>query len=67
MTQDKVSDPAPKAKDTRQQSAALDRRKAALKANMARRKDQARARQALASGADDAAGQDETGQPPSDG
>lgn len=63
MTQDKVSDPSGKAKGGSQQGAALDRRKAALKANMARRKDQARARAAQADPIAEG-GQDETGHDP---
>ena len=60
MTEDKVSDPTATTKDRSRQRVALDRRKAALKANMARRKDQSRARAAVTDG------QDETGQDPSD-
>lgn len=56
MTHDTASDPSSKGPKTRRPegpATALDRRKAALKANMARRKGQAQARAAL-SGADDA-------------
>lgn len=69
MTDDRISDPSGTAKGARQDGRALDRRKAALKANMARRKDQARARAALADNGtkpSDDAGQDETGQDPTD-
>lgn len=60
MTENKVSDPSATPKDRSRQRVALDRRKAALKANMARRKDQSRARAAVTDG------QDETGHDPSD-
>ena len=63
MTDDKGSDPSATTNGRPRQGSALDRRKVALKANMARRKDQARARAALNDGVDEAE-QDKTGQDP---
>lgn len=63
MTDDKGSAPSTTTKGVAQKGSALDRRKVALKANMARRKDQARARAALTGGVDEAE-QDKTGQDP---
>jgi hypothetical protein len=65
MTMDRRSDLSGKAKAGPQQTAAMDRKKAALKANMARRKDQARARAAQADPAN-ADPQNETGHDPMD-
>lgn len=61
MTDDKASDSSsPRHKPRRDDgpASALDRRKAALKANMARRKEQARARaaQGMSGGEDDDSG-----------
>jgi hypothetical protein len=64
MTDKTGSDPStPMTKGAGRPGSAMDRRKLALKANMARRKDQARARAAQAQG-EDGAEQDETGQDP---